>query len=195
MTDELSSSPEFELSDDTLRALLRAYGSTPPYSSVDWEALALRVAQDAQHELERRQAATGTAPWNAMEGERGSLKLARSLQIDHGGRSRRRVSSRVVRRWWEVTAGWVRPVMIAAAVVIALATSLTVALPNIPAVTVASGDTSTTLSGSEYATEDRDAGDSAMEAAVVGRVSGQQYDLGLATPTRDQIFTEVVNER
>jgi hypothetical protein len=84
--------------------------------------------------------------------------------------------------------------MIAAAVVVALATSLTLVLPNNPAASLASGDTVATRLASEYATEDRDAADSAMEAAVVGRASGQ-YDVGLAAPTRDQIFTEVVNER
>jgi hypothetical protein len=185
-------SDPLELSDDTLRALVRAYGSAPPYGSVDWDSLAQRVAQDAQIELERRQLAAGTQPWIEANGETYIARASRSLQIDDGGRSRRRVSGRVRWRWWEVTAGWVRPAMIAAAVVSAIAVSLNVALPDVSA--PATGD-STQMSASEYATEVRDAGDSAMEAAVVDRTSGQQYDLQLAPETRDQIFTEVVNER
>jgi hypothetical protein len=182
---------------------VQAYGTVPPYDAVEWNALALRVVGDAQSELKRRQiAATALSDAEAVEGTDGIVVpfgLVRGARVSGDRSAARTTGGRFKRRWFEVTAGWVRPAMLAAAVVSCVAVTLTITAPASPGA-IASGDSAAALasaSQSAYSAADQDASDSAMEAAVVGggRESDRQADLQFGPRTRDAMFTAVVEER
>lgn len=184
--------------EDAIAALVRTHGATPPYDSVDWNALALRVVDNAQGELKRRQ---HVAP-GRLRDRMARRQRDNTLHLFHDGEVDRLAAApgtrRIGRHWFEVTAGWVRPTMIAAALVTAVAATLTMTMPSTPSGN-GLGDSSAALvsasTASSYAADDREAGDSAMEAAVVGRGTDQQVDLQFGPRTRDALFTAVVEER
>jgi hypothetical protein len=100
--------------DTALLALIREHSQRAPTGSVDWSALAARIAEDGRGELAARHS----------DG-------VRSLP--------RRTAPR---RWWEVTAGWARPAIAAALVVSAISTAVVLASPS--AGSADAGDASTT---------------------------------------------------
>jgi hypothetical protein len=180
--------------EDAVGALVRAHGATPPYDSVDWNSLAVRVVDNAQSELKRRQ---NTVAARLRDGTIDhSLHLVTSSEGEYDRVATASGGWRIRRQWFEVTAGWVRPAMIAAGLVMAVATTLTVTTPASPAV-AGIGDSAALASASTgaYGVGDRDASDSAMEAAVVGRAGDMQVDMQFGPGTRDALFTAVVEGR
>ena len=192
--------PGGESAEATVRSLVQAYGTVPPYDRVEWNALAQRVVGDAQSELKRRlDRAAALSDAQAADRAEG---ISVPFGIVRGGGTRRRLcgadnrrSLRIKRRWFEVTADWVRPAMLAAAVVSGVAVTLTIAAPTSPGVMVYGDSAAALASASQSAYSDQDASDSAMEAAVVGRASDRQVDLQFGPSTRDAMFTAVVEER
>ncbi len=192
--------PAGESAEATVRSLVQGYGTVPPYDAVEWNALATRVVGDAQSELKRRQIAA------AAESNERTVDAADGIVLPfglvRGGLASGTPTGttgirRFKRHWFDVTAGWVRPAMLAAAVVSCVAVTLAIESPVSPGA-IASGDSAAALasaSPSAYSAADQDASDSAMAAAVVGRASDRQVDLQLGPSTRDAMFTAVVEER
>lgn len=180
--------------EEAVAALVRAHGATPPYDSVDWNSLALRVVDNAQSELKRRQNTVEARLRDGMIDH--SLHLVTLTEGEHLRFSTVSGARRFRRQWFEVTADWVRPAMIAAGLVTAVAATLTVTTPMIPA-GAGTGDSTALVATSTgaYGVGDRDASDSAMEAAVVGRAGDTQVDMPFGPGTRDALFTAVVEER
>src|ERR1700728_3952848 len=86
--------------DTALLALIREHSRRVPAGSVDWNALAARIVEDGGGEL---------------------AALHRTAYDSHGVRTLLRHPA--PRRWWEVTAGWIRPAIAAALVVSAISTA------------------------------------------------------------------------
>jgi hypothetical protein len=103
--------------DTALLALIREHSRRVPAGSVDWNALAARIVEDGRGEL---------------------AALHRAAYDSHGVRTLLRHPA--PHRWWEVTAGWIRPAIAAALVVSAISTAVVLASPS--ALVADAGDTS-----------------------------------------------------
>jgi hypothetical protein len=180
---------------DPFAELVRVHGAAPPYDAVEWKSLVHRVMGDAEGELERRRVSAA-----ARAETMAHRAMGRVVPFDRGAGvlfSARTSGVRRLRgRWFEVTAGWVGPAMVAAAVVTGIAVTLNVTVPLTPGM-YGAGDSAGALVSASQATygDDAQAGDSAMEAAVVGRAPDQQVDLELGPKTSDALLTAVVEER